>query len=470
MPQNFIDCDRDQALLMPPSLREWLPEGHLAWFLLNTVDELDLAPFYAAYRADGHGRAAHDPAMMLGVLLYAYCKGLRSSRGIERACVEDVAFRVLAANQAPDHTTIARFRQRHEAALSQLFSDVLSLCADAGLVESRVVAIDGTKISANASMDANRPYEQIAREILEEARRVDEAEDELYGEKRGDELPEQLTTEAGRRTWLREAKRRLDEKRAKEARPVPQSRPKRLKESKRRLEEELLFEQRANDLYEAWRQRGIAADGSRRMAPGAVKPYQPPEVPEGRRINTTDPDSRIVKKAGQAAIQGYNAQAAVNDKQIVIAAEVTADSPDFGHLEPMVDATEHELEQLGVESPEVVLADTGYWHKRQMENIVNRGMQVLVPPDSGLRKGTRPGWDKGLYAFMRRVLATEHGQAIYRKRQATVEPVFAQMKFNRRLDRFLRRGRAPCRSEWRLMAATHNLLKLHSHQTALAVA
>ena len=466
MPQNFLTCDREQSLLMPPSLREWLPEDHLAWFILGTVEELDVAPFYAAYRADGHGRAAHDPAMMLGVLLYAYCKGLRSSRVIERACVEDVGFRVIAANQAPDHTTIARFRARHQAALSQLFSDVLSLCADAGLVESRVVAIDGTKVRANASMDANGSYEQIAREILEEARRTDEAEDELYGDKRGDELLEQLTTEAGRRAWLREAKRRLDQKRAEEARPVPRSRPKRLRESKRRLQEEHLFEQRANEAYETYR-RGRMRDGRRFSRP--PDPYEPPETPTGK-INTTDPDSRIVKTAGQPAIQGYNAQATINDKHIVIAAEVTVDSPDFGHLEPMVNATERELETLGTSSPEVVLADAGYWHKRQMESIVSRGTQVLIPPDSGLRKGARPGWDKGLYAFMRRVLATEHGAELYRRRQATVEPVFAQMKFNRRLDRFIRRGRAPCRSEWRLIAATHNLLKLHSHQTALAAA
>jgi len=449
---------------MPPSLREWLPEDHLAWFILGTVEELDVAPFYAAYRADGHGRAAHDPAMMLGVLLYAYCKGLRSSRVIERACVEDVGFRVIAANQAPDHTTIARFRARHQAALSQLFSDVLSLCADAGLVESRVVAIDGTKVRANASMDANGSYEQIAREILEEARRTDEAEDELYGDKRGDELLEQLTTEAGRRAWLREAKRRLDQKRADEARPVPRSRPKRLRESKRRLQEEHLFEQRANEAYETYR-RGRMRDGRRFSRP--PDPYEPPETPRGT-INTTDPDSRIVKTAGQPAIQGYNAQATINDKHIVIAAEVTVDSPDFGHLEPMVKATERELQTLGASSPQVVLADAGYWHKRQMESIVSRGTQVLIPPDSGLRKGARPGWDKGLYAFMRRVLATEHGAELYRKRQATIEPVFAPMKFNRRLDRFMRRGRAPCRSEWRLMAATHNLLKLHSYKTALA--
>ena len=151
----------------------------------------------------------------------------------------------------------------------------------------------------------------------------------------------------------------------------------------------------------------------------------------------------------------------------MIAAEVTVESPDFGHLEPMVKATARELQNAGVtESPEVVVADAGYWHKQQMESVVARGIQVLIPPDSGLRKDTRPGWDKGLYAFMRRVVASEHGKAIYRKRQTTVEPVFAQLKFNRRLDRFLRRGRAPCRSEWRLMTATHNLLKLHNHRVA----
>jgi DDE family transposase len=181
-------------------------------------------------------------------------------------------------------------------------------------------------------------------------------------------------------------------------------------------------------------------------------------------INTTDPDSRLVKTVGQRALQGYNAQAAVNEHQIIVAAEVTVDSPDFGHLEPMVDATARELARAGAESPAVVIADAGYWHKRQMENVVCRGIQVLIPPDSGLRKSARPGSDGGLYAFMRRVLSTEQGKALYRKRQATVEPVFGQIKFNRRFDRFLRRGRLVVRSEWRLFSASHNLLKLHSHR------
>jgi hypothetical protein len=157
---------------------------------------------------------------------------------------------------------------------------------------------------------------------------------------------------------------------------------------------------------------------------------------------------------------------AVTEEQIIVAAEITVDSPDFGHLEPMVQAAIQELGKLGVDPPQTVLADPGYWHKKQMENVVSAGIQVLIPPDSGLRKGTRPGWDKGLYAFMRRVLATEHGHELYRKRMATIEPVFGQVKFNRGIDRFQRRGRAAVRSEWRLAAATHNLLKLHNHRTA----
>ncbi len=189
MAQNFLPCDRDQELLLPPSLREWLPEDHLAWFVLDSVAELELGAFYAAYRADGHGAAAFDPQMMVALLVYAYAIGLRSSRGIERRCRDDVAFRVITANQVPDHATIARFRQRHERAIEGLFGSVLELCAEAGLVRAGLVAIDGTKVQANASRFANRGYEQIAREILEQAAEVDQAEDELYGEARGDELP-----------------------------------------------------------------------------------------------------------------------------------------------------------------------------------------------------------------------------------------------------------------------------------------
>jgi transposase len=446
MAQNFIACDREQELLLPPSLREWLPEDHFAWFVLDAVEAMDLTVFLAAYRDDGWGRAAHDPAMMVALLLYAYAIGERSSRRIERRCHEDVAVRVITANQAPDHTTIARFRQRHEAALGALFGEVLALCGEAGIVQVEVIAIDGTKLHANASQHATRDYEQIAREILEQADAVDREEDEQFGERRGDELPSELATAQGRRGWLREAKRRLDAQRAEEALPIPASRPARLKESKRRLEQELDVECRANAAYEAYRARGRMKDGRRFGRP--PDPYLPPATPAGK-INLTDPDSRNVKTS-RGWVQGYNAQAVCTERQIVIAAEVTVDSPDFGHLEPMVAATETELAAAGIDAlPEVVLADAGYWHSEQMEQLTGRGTVVLIPPDAGKRKGARPGWDGGLYAFMRRVLATDPGGELYAKRQGMIEPIFAQTKFNRRCDRFQRRGRAACRSEWR---------------------
>jgi hypothetical protein len=326
-----------------------------------------------------------------------------------------------------------------------------------------VVAIDGTKMHANASRDQTVDYERIAREIIEEAKAIDAAEDELYGDKRGDELPPELATARGRRAWLREAQQRLDQKHEQEARPIPRSRPKRLKESKRRLEEQFWTEQRANEAYEAYRARGVMKDGRPFSRP--PNPYTPPAKPAGS-INTTDLDSRLVKGM-RGWLQGYNAQAATNEQQIVIAAEVMVASPDFGHLEPMVDAAKAELQAARVlDAPEVVLADAGYWHQEQMERVVAAGSQVLIPPDSSRRKNTRPGWDGGLYAFMRRVIATDRGGELYQLRQQLIEPVFANTKFNRRMERFHRRGRAACRTEWRLITATHNLLKLHQHQLA----
>src|SRR3954451_11410777 len=350
MAQKFIGCDREQELLLPPSLREWLPADHLAWFVIDAVEAVDLAAFYGVYRQDGHGRAAHEPSMMLTLLMYCYAIGERSSRRIERRCLEDVAVRVIAANQVPDHTTIARFRQRHERALADVFGQVLGLCAQAGLVGIEVLAIDGTKIHANASQDANVDYGQLAKKILQEAAEIDAAEDEQFGDRRGDDLPPELATSQGRRGWLGEGKRRLDDQRAKEAKPIPASRTARLKEAKRRLEEELFTECQANAAYEAYRARGRMKDGRRFGKP--PDPYQPPATPPGV-INVTDPDSRNVKTS-RGWVQGYNAQAVVTAEQIVIAAEVTVDSPDFGHLEPMVNAAETELAQAGSEtSPEV---------------------------------------------------------------------------------------------------------------------
>jgi hypothetical protein len=423
---------------------------------------------------------------------------------------------VICANLVPDHSTIAEFRCRHEKALGELFTSVLSLCRKAGLVSVGVIAIDGTKVSANASMDANRSYERIVREILEEAEEADRREGELFGDARGDELPEQLRTregrrrafreakrdfdaeraatdheeesgaeepvvaldlnrerkvnsEQGRRGWQREARRQLDEQRRKEARSIASSRPERLRESKRRLEEGHRVEVEANTAYETYRETG--RDRLGRRLSRSPDPHTPPETPAGA-INTTDHDSRIMRTKGQPAIQGYNAQAAVNEQQIIIAAEISVETVDFGHLEPMVDAAVKELEAAGVsQSPETVVADPGYWHKQQMENVVaDKHVKVLIPPDSGLRKGARPGWNKGLYAHMRRVLGTELGQELYRRRMATVEPVFGQNKFNRGFRRFQRRGRGAVESEWRFQAATHNLLKLHSYRMAAAAA
>jgi transposase len=428
---------------------------------------MDLAAFYAAYRADGHGRAAFDPGMVVALLLYAYARGTRSSRAIERACEEDVAYRVIAANQVPDHTTLARFRQRHQDALAGLFGDVLGLCAQAGLVQVDVIAVDGTKVHANASERATCDYEQIAREVLADADAVDREEDELYGERRGDELPEHLATGAGRAKWLAEAKRRLEQQRAEEARPIPASRPQRLRDAKRRLEEDLATECRANEAYESYRARGVMRNGRRMGSHSPPKPYTPPATPQGK-INTTDPDSRNVKTP-RGWVQGYNAQAATNERQIVIAAELTNSSADFGQIGPMVDATRRELRAAGVAgTPQIVLADAGYWHQVQMQALAGDGIQVLIPPDANKRKGTRPGWDGGLYAFMRRVLQTPAGAELYGKRNVMIEPVFGHTKFNRKIDRFQRRGRAACRSEWRLITATHNLLKLHLAHVRLA--
>jgi transposase len=464
MGQRFVACDREQSFLMPPDVREWLPPRHLAWFVIDAVAEMDLEAFYAAYRVDGRSRPPYDPVMMVAVLLYACARGIRSSRVIERACEEDVAFRVLAAQQRPDHATIARFVERHQDAIAGLFGEVLTLCVRSGLAKVGVIAVDGTKVHANASRNENLDYEQLAREILEDAKAVDAAEDELYGDARGDELPPEFATAQGRRGWLREAKQRLEAERAANPQPVPRSRPKRLREAKRRLEQELFTEVRANGPMRPTG-RGRMKDGRRFGRP--PDPFQPPATPDGR-VNVTDPDSRVVKGL-RGFLQGYNAQAVTNEHQIVLAAEIETVGADFGHLEPMLDATERELAAAGNhDTPGVVLADAGYWHGAQMQRIIERGIQVLIPPDTSRQQTTRRNWEGGRYEEMREVLASERGSEPYHKRQPMIEPVFAQLKFNRGLDRFRRRGRVAVRAEWRLITATHNLLKLHRHALAAA--
>jgi Transposase DDE domain len=422
-----------------------------------------------------------------------------------------VAYELITAQRVPDDSTIADFRRRHERALADLFTGVLGLCRKVGLVKVGLIAIDGMKLHASASQHSNRDYRRIVEEILQEADRVDREEDERFGERRGDELPERLQTRdgaraalreamreqdaereedgpeddppggsssgggleaeqivpsgEGRRGWVRGAKRQLDDQRAGRSRAVPRSRAQRLREGQRLLEEEHRVLIAANAAYEAYRAGGVMKDGRRFGRP--PDPWVAPEIPEGV-VNITDPDSRNVKTP-RGYVQGYNAQAVVTDEQVVIAAEVNVDSPDFGHLEPMVAAARAELASVGVcEKPGVVVADAGYWHHDQMDNLAADGIPLLIPPDAGKRTDTRPGWDGGRYAWMRYLIATEHGHKLYRRRQVTVEPVFGHTKFNRKIDRFQRRGRSAVRSEWRLITATHNLLKLHSHRIAAA--
>src|SRR5947209_4488089 len=209
MPQNFIEGSREQGFLLPPDVRDWLPADHLAWFVIDAVGQMDLSAFYGSYRADGHGRAAYEPSMMVTLVLYAFATDVRSSRAIERHCRQDVAYRVITGSLVADHATIARFIVRHQGALAGLFSEVLRVCDQAGLVAPGVVAIDGTRLAGNASKERNHEFGKIAEEIVEQVKATDEAEDEQFGQARGGELPEQLRTPEGRSEFFGKARRQL---------------------------------------------------------------------------------------------------------------------------------------------------------------------------------------------------------------------------------------------------------------------
>ena len=510
MAHEFVGCDRDQLLLMPPALQEWLPEDHLVWTVLGAVDQMNLERFERAYRLGAAGRPPFDPRVMVALLLYAYSRGSRSSRRIERACREDVAFKVITGMRCPDHSTIAEFRRRHQDDIAELFDDVLGLCQEAGLVSVGVITIDGSKMKASASMDQNRSYRGLVREILREAEETDRAEDELFGQEHsGDELPEPLRTaegrkqalahakrrieerkgkqindepvaemevdpgsavlskpgrRGGRREWLRTARRELETHRSLEQRPVARDRDDRRFQALGRLEENLRVELAANDAYEHW--RTTSRDIRGRVMKGNHKPFLAPEEPEGQ-INLSDPDSRVMRTQGMPPRQAYNAQAAVNDQQVILAAEIVLEAADFGQLAPMFNRTIENLKRHGVsEPPGAVIADAGYWNTAQIDAINQQGIEVLVPPDGAMREGKRPGWEDGPYQEMRDKLTSEDGRKLYAKRKITIEPVYGQIKYNRGITEFMRRGRAAVQSEWRLVAATHNLLKLHSHWTA----
>jgi transposase len=513
MAREFVGCDRGQLLLMPPSLTEWVSEDHLVWTVLGAVEQMDLGRFSDAYRLGGAGRPPFDPQMLVALLMYSYARGTRSSRRIERACWEDVPSKVITSMRTPDHSTIAEFRRRHEADIAELFNDVLGLCREAGLVSVGVITIDGTKIKANASMDRNRSYSGLVRDILREAEEEDQREDQLYGDRRGDELPERLRDPETRRQTLADAKRRLAERkrkpvdddtalpepekleidleakvmsrpvlrrggriewlrvarqeleahRTRQGAPVPRDRDDRMFEALDRLEENHRVDLDAVEVYQRWRL--TARDTWGRALRGNSKVWEAPELPAGV-INVSDPDSRVMRTAGTPPRQAYNAQAAVNDKQVILAAEITNAAADFGQLAPMFNATMRNLAEQGVsDKPEVLLADAGYWHHPQMQAISETGVEVLAPPDGNMREGKRRGWEDGVYQAMRDTLSTDRGRELYAQRKITVEPVFGQIKHNRHIDRFMRRGRSAALSEWRLVTATHNLLKLHSHWT-----
>jgi transposase len=443
MAQNFIGCDRDQVLLLSPDLREWLPAGHLARFVIETVEQLDLSAVYGYYRQDGHGRPAHDPAMMTALVLYAYAVGVTSSRAIERRCCDDVAFRVITVNLQPDHATIARFLIRHQQPLSELFFQVLALCKKAGMVKVGKVAVDSTKLAANASPAQNRTYDGLrdeAARIIGEAIEIDRREDELYGEERGDELPEELADPRTRKARIQEL----------------------LEEARR--EREQVEAERAELLAE--HQGHLARTGKRK--PGRPARPMPDEKQQrllAKKYNVTDPDSCVVRHRGML-MQGYNVQTVVADGQVILSARITDSAVDGGQLEPAVERAIAHLARVGIEEPiGEVLADSGYWSVRQVTSLQRAHRRVLVPP----RLGSAKSADR-LHPVARSMLAeldSEPGKAAYRQRQAIVEPVYAQVKHNRRITRLLRRGKAAVQTEIDLIATTHNLLRL---KTALQTA
>jgi transposase len=439
MPQNFLSCDREQVLLLPPDLSEWLPAGHLARFVIGMVDQLDLSEIYGYYRQDGHGRPAHDPAMMVALVLYAYAIGVTSSRAIERRCVEDVAFRVITANRQPDHATIARFLVRHREMLAELFFQVLALCQRAGMVKVGTVAVDSTKLAANASLDQNRTCEGLreeARRIIEEAIATDEREDELYGDKRGDELPEELADPRTRKARIKE-----------------------LLEQAQAEADQIAAKREAMHARQAER---LARKGKR---PGGRPPLEQLNQKQQRllankKYNVTDPDSAIVRHRGML-MQGYNVQAAVGEGQIILAARVIGSSPDSGQLTPTVTQAEENLARVQIGEPiKEVLADTGYWDGPQIAGLKARGLRVLVPP---AERKTRGSFTHPEVLAMQAAMAETDNKHAYQRRQQIVEPVFAHWKHIRGITRVLRRGKHAVQGEIDLVATTHNLLKLHRH-------
>ena len=447
MAYNLKECNREQIYLMPPSLQEWLPEKDMAWFIIDVVEQMNLSAYYRKYRADGRGQEAYDPSMMVALLLYAYSNGIQSSRSIERLCERDIGFKVIAGDEKPDHTTIARFRQENGKGIEDLFTEALKLCAKAGLVKVGLVALDGTKMKAAAALESNRTYEHIeseVRKMLAEAEAKDAEEDKLYGkDKRGDELPEELRDRRSRLARLKECKERLEQEKAE-----------RVAKQKEKIEE---------------RDKQESETGQKKRG---RKPKEPDAVSKAdTKANVTDPDSRIMKSR-TGYVQGYNGQAVVTESQIIIAAELTTEENDVKQLLPMIEKADENIAGLKLNDKGigVVLADAGYCSDTNIENISPDGPECIIATKKdwkqrqAIREADPPRGripeKLSLRERMERKLLTKRGRTLYKKRGQIVEPVFGQIKTCRGILKFMRRGFEACAQEWKLICATHNLLKL----------
>ena len=445
---RFLRYEPGQMLLLPPDLREWLEEGHLAYFILDVVETLDLSEIYASYDGSRGGRPGFDPRLLVALLIYGYCVGVTSSRKIEKSTYESVPFRVLAANQHPDHATIAEFRRRHLEALARLFVQVLRLCEKAGLVRLGHVALDGTKMRANASkhkaMSYGRMEEKVREleaqvaELLAAAEAADQAEDAEHGSRRGDEVPEELRFRQQRLKKIQQAKAELEA----EAEAAAQ-----------KLREEKAATAKAEEKESA------LVD-----SPAAV-PAEAARPADKAQKNFTDPDSRIMRDGATKSFeQSYNCQAAVDSQaQVIVAAQVTPQANDKQQVKPLV---EQMKVNLGGRTPGELSADAGYYSDdnvaylegQAIEPFVATGRQkhgVSAEPPSEPLPASAPARDR-----MAAKLQTPAGKKVYSKRKETVEPVFGQIKEARGIRRFLLRGLGSVQGEWSLICATHNLLKL----------
>lgn len=450
--KTFRAFDPDQDLLLPPSLDDWLPADHMARFIADLVDEhLDLSRIHAAY-TEGRGAPPYDPRLMVRILLYGYTTGVRSSRKLEAACVDVVAFRWLAAGTAPDYRSIARFRKRHLSALGRLFVQALSLCQAAGMVRLGRVALDGTKLRANASRRKAMSYARMSErekilaaevsDLLAEAEAIDAAEDAQYGKnRRGDELPEELRRRESRLAAIREAKQALEDEARERARAAAQA-----KAAEKGEDEETTAEQ-------------VAA---------AVEKAVP--RPKAQR-NFTDPESKIMKTADGAFHQCFNAQAVVDDAhQVIVAAEVNDCAADVGNLIPM---TEQTIENTG-HAPTQMLADAGYCSQDNLNQATDvsaqTGTEFFIAPGRAKHHDPAPVAPRGPIPTnatakqrMARKLKTKRGRAVYARRKVIVEPVFGQMATLQNAKQLLLRGIDGAQGEWLLLAACHNLRKLHGN-------